>query len=145
MLDTILKDQYESRMDIEPDPSMNGLEQVLARIEAFRTFAAEDPDFLRAIFVLHFEAVRGDLFLRRRVAMWLRRERQGFVNAIEVGIKDGTIRDDLDPNDSATDVMSTGIGIAYWWVTDPDGYPVDAEIRRWGSKVRLELGRHGIS
>lgn len=141
LLDSILTDYYESRMDIAPDPATSGLEQVIARIRAFRTFAAEDPRFLRAVFVLQFEAPRAGAFLKDRVQTWLQRERSGFERALATGVADGSLRIDDAIAQVARDILSTGIGIAYWWVSDPDGYPVVEEIERWERRVRSDLTR----
>ncbi|AII10932.1 TetR/AcrR family transcriptional regulator [Rhodococcus opacus] len=139
LLDSILTTHYEERMDIAPDPALNGLQQVLARIDAFSEFAAEDGEFLRAVFVLQFEATRGTAELRQRVATWVDRERQGFIHAIQNGVDDGSIRADLHAIHEATDLIASGIGIAYLWVTDATDTPIGPTLGRWRSRVASRL------
>lgn len=143
LLDAILTNHYEARMDIAPDPTMNGLEQVLARIDAFSRFAAEDGEFLRAVFVLQFEATRGTAPLRQRVARWIDQERTGFVRAIQVGLEDGSIRAELDATTEATDLISSGIGLAYLWVTNVAEFRIDEALARWRSRVEKFLSSNG--
>jgi len=136
LLDSVLKNYFESRLDITPDPSLSGLTQVLARIEAFSEFARDDAEFLRAVFVLQFEATRGSAPLRQRVTAWVDQEREGFVRAIRTGVEDGSIREELDPVAEAADIASYGIGIAYLWVTDAADFDFQSTVQRWKSRVQ---------
>lgn len=143
LLEYVLGEYFEDRMDVVPDPSLDGLHQVLARIEAFGEFASEDNEFLRAVFVLQFEATRGEL--RERVATWVERQRRGILLAIQTGLDDGSIRPDLDAEIEATDILASGIGIAYLWVTDAAGLELQSAIRRWHSRVENWLSNPSTS
>ena len=130
-------------MDVAPDPALDGLHQVLARIDAFLEFAADDNDFLRAVFVLQFEATRGEL--RERVATWVERQRRGLVLAVQAGLDDGSIRPELDAEIEATDLLASGIGIAYLWVTDAAGLELHSTIGRWRSRTESWLANSSAS
>lgn len=138
LLDYVLGEYFEDRLDIKPDPDLDGLHQVLARIDAFLAFATEDDEFLRAVFVLQFEATRGEL--RERVATWVERQRRGLALAVQAGLHDGSIRPELDAEIEATDLLASGIGIAYLWVTDAAGLELQATISRWRSRAESWLG-----
>lgn len=133
LLQYVLGEYFEDRMDVVPDPSLDGLHQVLARIDAFKEFASEDDEFLRAVFVLQFEATRGEL--RERVATWVERQRNGIVLAIQAGLEDGSVRPELDAGIEAVDILASGIGIAYLWVTDASGLELQSTVSRWRSRL----------
>jgi len=144
LLDFVLTQYYERRL-IETNVSgSSGLQQVLAPIDALRSFAAEEPQTLRAMFVLNFEAVHNTDVLRDRITLWIRRFREQLVTSVIEGQQDGSIRSDVVAEQVSADVIALGIGHAYAWVVMPDDYDFESTLMRYRTEVAqwLEPQRH---
>lgn len=98
-----------------------GIEAMRRALESHKRFLRDDADVLRLFFVLMFEALgpRPELAarfaelhrdLRARGRDWLR---------------DGGLRDDVDPETVATLITGALGGIAYQYLLDPDGLDLD--------------------
>jgi AcrR family transcriptional regulator len=139
LLDTIMRTEYEERLQYIPDGSATGLDQVLGVIDRLGGIASGESQFMRAVFILSFEAIGPAVSLRPRIDSWVRRLGEGLTAGVEQGQQDGTIRGELEPEDVAGDLLSHGIGLVYRWVLTPDLVDVRAEIDRWRTRVRAEL------
>jgi AcrR family transcriptional regulator len=139
LLDAILTSQYESRLDPPDDPDDSGLDRVLGRIARMRAFAEEDPQLLRAMLVLNFEAAQTDDLLRQRIRHWLDTFLDGITAAIRTGQADATINRTLDAETQAREILSTAIGYAYWWIVEPDRFDLPRELTRWAERVETSL------
>ena len=139
LLDTILERNYERRIDVDPAPSATGFDRLLAPIDALYTFAKEDPQLLRAMFILNFEAVHDPGVLRGRIQRWL----AGFVarlaEAVRVGQADGSVTCDVDAEDASQEILATGIGYAYLWIVTPDEFDVESTLAHWRNRVANSL------
>lgn len=139
LLDTILTEQYESRLDPPSEPGTPGIDRVLARLDRLRAFAVEDPDLLRAILVLNFEAAREDGGLRIRIRQWLDQFLGGLTEEIRAGQGDGSVNGSLDADEQAAEIIATGIGYAYSWIVEPDRVDLAHEVTRWSTRVAVRL------
>lgn len=139
MLDSLLTDQYESRLDPGLDPSAPGIDQVMRRIDLMLGFVRDDPQLLRAMFVLNFEAVRADTSLRDRIQQWLDHYRKGLVKEIRAGQADGSIDTSVRPAEQAREILSTAIGYAYSWIVEPDKVDLERELKRWKTRIATRL------
>jgi AcrR family transcriptional regulator len=139
LLDAILEQSYERRLTVAAPANSSGLDQVLSPIDALREFAIEDPQTLRAMFVLNFEAVHNADALRQRIKSWLERLRNMLTVAVATGQQDGSIRRDLDPAHAAADIIATGIGHAYSWIVTPEGGEFESTLARWRANVIQSL------
>ncbi|BBZ34611.1 TetR/AcrR family transcriptional regulator [Mycolicibacterium confluentis] len=138
LLDAMLASRYESRLDIPDEPGDSGLQRVLRRISGLREFAISDPDLLRAMLVLNFEAAQADTQLRTRIRNWIDRVRTGFAEAIRTGQADGSITDSLDAGAESREMVSATIGFAYWWIVEP-GFDLAGELTEWSERVQARL------
>jgi hypothetical protein len=93
---------------------------VLGRIDALQLLVAENPRFVRALFVLSFEAVGPAIALQPRMAGWLERVEAGLVEALAAGQRDGSVSPDIEPPPVAREIVAMGIGIACRWVLMPN-------------------------
>jgi AcrR family transcriptional regulator len=139
LLDFVLEQYYEERIGVDVTATSSGLDALLSPIVALKSFAQSDPDTLRAMFVLNFEAVHNTDVLRTRVRSRLRRLRDELAEAARMGQADGSVHLGANPSDIAADVMATGIGHAYAWVVGLDDGDFIATLTRWFSDTRSAL------
>jgi hypothetical protein len=71
LLDELMRTQYEERIVPATDEAATGLDRVLAHVDRLAALATEDERFLKAMFVLSFEAVRGSPALTPRITAWM--------------------------------------------------------------------------
>jgi AcrR family transcriptional regulator len=138
LLETILQD-YERRIDVAPEPGATGLQRVLAPILGMREFAAHDPQLLRAMFSLNFEALHDRDVLRRRIQGWLDRLQTRLRDAVVEGQADGSIANGSGAEDISSEIMATGIGYAYAWVMGPGAMDFQSTLARWHDRVATRL------
>lgn len=139
LLDSVLTEQYESRLNPPPDLASPGLDRVLARLDRLAAFAVEDADLLRAVFVLNFEAVRDDGGLRARIRQWLEQFLGGLTDDIRAGQLDGSVDSSVNAVEQAGEVVATGIGYAYGWIVEPDRVDLAREVTLWKRRVAVRL------
>jgi AcrR family transcriptional regulator len=128
ILDTLFRDEYEMHFSPVPDPEASGLDQALVHLDRIRQFYAEDRDFMRAMFVLSFEAVKKTSPVRRRVRTWLKRSADSVAAGLRNGIRDGSVRSDIDVDRAVNDISAAVLGVAYQWTVLGGGYDVDQEL-----------------
>jgi AcrR family transcriptional regulator len=133
ILDTLFTTEYEKKLSPTPDPESTGLEQALAHIDRITELHAEDPDLLRAIFMLTFEAGKTTSQARPHIQMWLNRAADAVGTGLRNGIADGSVRPDIDVDLAINDFGAAVLGAAYQWIMQ--AYPIDmtrelAYIRR---------------
>ena len=138
LLDAMLSSRYEGRLDIPDEPGESGLDRVLRRIASLRDFAIDDPDLLRAMFVLNFEAAQADTQLRTRIRHWIDHVRADLAAAIRAGQDDDSITGGLDADVESLEMVSTIIGFAYWWIVEP-GFDLPGELDAWSTRVQTRL------
>jgi AcrR family transcriptional regulator len=140
LLEAILRKNYEVGF-LEPavDSTASGLEQVLARLDRLDQLVTADPPFLRAMFVLNFEAVGPATSLRPRTIQWLERLEQRLTDSVLAGQQDGSIRNDLDPREEVSGFLATGLGYTYRWALTPESVDLRTEITHWRNQVVRQL------
>jgi AcrR family transcriptional regulator len=143
LLDAVMRSEYEELIEAPSEPGTPGLDQVLGRIDTLRQLVAEDPRFVRALFVLSFEAVGRATALRPRMAGWLERLEAGLVDSLATGQRDGSVSPDIEPPPAAREIIAMGIGIAYRWTLMPDTVDFEAETGAWRRRVESSFGVTG--
>jgi AcrR family transcriptional regulator len=139
-LESLLREEYETRLLLtEPATEMTGLEQVLAQIDLLRDQTAAEPGLMRGFFVVCWEATGPLESLRGWLADWLKRYQGMTVEAIRAGIKDGSIRKDVDPEAEATAMVGSCIGDAFMWTAAPDFVDFVESIQRTRDHVEARL------
>jgi AcrR family transcriptional regulator len=137
LLEALMRAEYEPRLmprRVEDDPTQ-GLELALGQVIHTRDLAAESPEFLRAFFILVFEAVGPIAGLRPWLEGWLERYEAGIAAALRVGQRDGSVRPAVDPGLEAHRVNDVGLGLAFRWALDPRSDFVGAFIE-WHADLR---------
>lgn len=138
LLDALMN-QYEGRIVVDVDPDASGFDQVMAPLDAMVRFERDDPTFLRAMFVISFEAVHDAGALRDRIREWLMRFRQGLKAGIEEGQQDGSVSAQVDADDLSREILTSGVGYAYWWVVVPYDIDFSAMLARWRERIASSL------
>jgi AcrR family transcriptional regulator len=140
LLDELMRTEYEERIVPAPDEAATGLDRVLAHVDRLAALATEDERFLKAMFVLSFEAVRGSPALTTRITAWMTGLEKGIAEALDKGKDDRSVRADLNTSTAARDIVITGVGIAYAWIVLP-GTNLHAELARWRSRIINDCAR----
>jgi AcrR family transcriptional regulator len=134
LLDELMRTEYEQRSVPDFDHSATGLDRVLRYVDRLGQLASEDERFVKSMFVLCFEAVRGSPALNPRITRWLTGLEASFADALVKGKDDGSVRADLETSIAARDIMVSGFGIAYAWIVLP-GADLHTELARWRARI----------
>ena len=134
LLDELMRTEYEQRIMPDVDENSTGLEHVQAFVDRLDTLADEDEPFLKAMFKLSFEAVRGQSALTPRITMWLSVLEAGVVDALQRGKEDGSVLAGVETSRAARDILMSGFGIAYSWIVLPETNLHD-ELARWRTRI----------
>ena len=144
ILDAFFLHDYVRDLSPEPDPKASGLAEAVGHFDRVRHLFAEDREFLRAMFVAAFEAVKSTSPLRPRVQAWLTRGIDRVETGLRRGLVDGSVRADTDVDRATADVSAAIFGAAYLWTVSGQRYDLDRElcylrdrfIRDYGSPQR---------
>ena len=103
-----------------------GVAALHAAIDAIRPVLESTPNQVRAFYALLFQAVGNQPALRARVAEFHRRERTIIEKWIRKGIRQGTVRPDVDAAGQAALFVSAVRGAGYLWLLDPESVDLPA-------------------
>jgi AcrR family transcriptional regulator len=117
ILDTLFRTTYEARLDTTPADDADGLRQALGHFDRIIELYVEDRAFVRAVFVLTFEAVKSTSPIRGRMRAWL----SSGVETVEAGLR-------------------AGLGLAYHWIVFDDSYRLDRELATVRDRI---IGAYG--
>ena len=140
LLDTLLRTEYEQRLDPPVDAAATGLQRALAPFDRLGELFAEDPAFLESMFVLSFEAVKRSSPLRPRIVAWMDRIAGTVERGLRSGIDDGSVRPDVEISTAVADVVAVGVGLAYGWIVLPDRFDLAAELDRTRARIARDYG-----
>lgn len=119
LADAVVRSAYEGPLTVELPETASGLERVLARLDTMASLARERPALIRTIFAIEFQAAGSGAGIgAARVAAWVVRLRTDVREGIERGQRDGSVRRDLDADDTAHAIVSEGVGSAFLWTVD---------------------------
>lgn len=140
ILNAILVDGDVQRLLPAPNPGANGMENAIAHFHRIEELYAQDPDFLRAMFVMTFEAVKTTSPVRSLLQTWFERG----VEAVEVGLRtglvDGSVRPDIDVERAVNDISAAAFGIAFHWIVMPERYNLASELNFAQTRIISEYG-----
>lgn len=140
ILDSLFRTTYEAQFDTTPERDANGLEQALGHFNRIIGLYTEDREFLRAMFVLTFEAVKSTSPIRPRMQEWLARGAETVETGLSAGVRDGSVRTDLDVDSAVTDISTAGLGVAYHWIVFADAYPLDDGLNTVRKRIIRDYG-----
>jgi AcrR family transcriptional regulator len=135
ILDTLFSTEYEKKLSPVSDPDSTGLQQALAHVDRITQLHAEDPDQLRAIFVLTFEAAKTTSQAHPYIRMWLKRAADTVGDGLRNGLADGSVRPDIDIDRAINDFGAAVLGTAYQWIMQ--AYPIDMAAEMTYVRARL--------
>jgi AcrR family transcriptional regulator len=140
ILDTLFRTTYEARLDTTPADDADGLRQALGHFDRIIGLYVEDRAFVRAVFVLTFEAVKSTSPIRGRMRAWLSSGVETVEAGLRAGIRDGSVRPDVDVVAATTDISTSGLGLAYHWIVFDDSYQLDRELATVRDRI---IGAYG--
>ncbi|WP_332909141.1 helix-turn-helix domain-containing protein [Mycobacterium intracellulare] len=140
ILDAFFDHEYVKRLSPDPDPSASGLQQALAHFDHLQGLYADDREFLRAMFVATFEGAKATSALRGRVQQYLRGGNEKVKAGLRKGLRDGSVRKDVDLARAVSDISAAAFGLAYQWIALPDGYDLARELRHVRSRLVAAYG-----
>jgi AcrR family transcriptional regulator len=139
LLETLLRDEYETRLLIEISEEQTGLNRVLGQIDRLHDEAAANPELMRGFFALCFEAFGPLPSLNAWINDWLARYDEVTVSALEAGRADGSIRPDIEPRTEAAAFVASGLGYAFRWMVAAETIDYLALTRQWSHHVHAHL------
>jgi AcrR family transcriptional regulator len=139
ILDAFLH-QYMKRLNPDPDPAVSGMEQALAHLDRIEQLYTEDQDFLRAMFVATFEAVKSTSPLRHLIRTQLQGGAQKVERALRKGLRDGSVRPDIDLGVAVNDISAVVFGVAYSWIALPERYNLGRELKNVRARIIADYG-----
>jgi AcrR family transcriptional regulator len=134
LLDELMRTEFEQRILGGVDDGLTGLQQVLAIVERIDRLADDDEQFLKAMFILAFEAVRGSAAVRPRIIRWLEVVEADVAGAMATGQNDGSIRVDVQASDAARECLMYGCGVCYTWIVLPK-IDLHEELARYRARI----------
>ena len=138
LLEELLR-EYEGRLINETDPLSTGFERAMAPVAGICRLAHEDPEFVRAVFIIEFEAMHDAGALNQRTRQWLSRVLGALREGIDLGVADGSVTATVDSEDLSRDVLTSGIGYAYWSIMMPENFDLAVNFVRWRDSIAATL------
>jgi AcrR family transcriptional regulator len=132
--------EYVRRLNPDPEPSSSGMGQVLAHFDRIQEIHSEDRELLRAMFVATFEAAKTTSPLRNRVQDQLLSGAVKVEAGLRNGIKDGSVRLDVDIDTAVQDITAAVFGIAFQWVAVPQAHDLAVELKSVRSRIIQQYG-----
>ena len=139
LLETLLRDEYETRLLLDASEDATGLERILCQIDRLHDGAVENPELMRGFFALCFRSFGPVQSLSEWINDWLARYDEVTTDALEAGRADGSIRPDIDPRVEAGAFVASGVGYAFRWLVSAETVDYLALMRQWKEHVRRHL------
>jgi len=140
ILDAFFLDDQIQRLSPDADPTSVGLEEAMGHFDRVTALYTQDHDFLRALFVATFEAVKTTSPLRGRVRALLDRGIGKVDAGLRRGVHDGSVRADVDIARATNDISSAIFGCAYLWTVLGDRYDLGRELTFVRARLVREYG-----
>ncbi len=121
-------------------PPRSGGVRVTAHFDRIQQVYAEAPDFLRAMFAMTFEAVKTTSPVRPILRTWLIRGVENVEAGLRKGIRDGSVRPDIDVDRAVNDISAGVFGVAFQWIALADRYDLPRELTYLRARLVSEYG-----
>ncbi len=141
ILDAFFSHEYVQRLTPSPEPDATGLDEALAHFDRIEEVYAEAPDFLRAMFAMTFEAVKSTSPVRPVLQTWLTRGVELVESGLRKGVRDGSVRSDIDIDRAVNDISAGVFGVAFQWLASSDSYDLVRELSYLRARLVGEYGR----
>jgi AcrR family transcriptional regulator len=138
ILDTLFRNTYEAQPAADGDG--DGLRHAVGHFDRIIGLYAADREFLRAMFVLTFEAVKSTSPMRGRLQEWLTGGADNVDAGLRAGIADGSVRADVDVASATVDISTAGLGVAHHWMVFGDGYRLDHGLTSVRDRIIRDYG-----
>jgi AcrR family transcriptional regulator len=140
ILDILFRNTYEAQAGADTERDAHGLGRALDHFERIIGLYVEDREFLRAMFVLTFEAAKSSSPMRARMQDWLSRGAETVEAGLRAGIVDGSVRPGIDVASATTDVSTAGLGVAHHWMVFGDEYRLDTGLTLVRDRIIRDYG-----
>lgn len=140
LLDTLFRSTYEAQFDTDAQHVNSGFELATGNVDRVIALYVDNPAFVRAVFVLTFEAVKSTSPIRARIQDWLTRGAETVENGLRAGIADGSVRPDVDVDAATSDISTAGLGVAYQWIVFGDSHRLDDQLRAMQDRFIRDYG-----
>ena len=123
LVDVLLTDWHEDVVapGVAAASKQGGLAAVLSVVDAYVDLVKRRPTQVAAVHRIFFEAL-GPGPLTERIRTLHQRLRGQMADHLRVGVAAGGVRADVDPDLTASVVISALRGASYQWLLDPDGF-----------------------
>jgi AcrR family transcriptional regulator len=111
--------------------SSTGLPAFAAALDAVEYFLLNRSHEMKALYILWFESMSSHDEIRKRLARNHTAYRRDAEKWVREGIREGTIRDTIDPQCFAIEFASLIFGLIYQWLVDPDKIDVHAVFQHY--------------
>ncbi len=108
-----------------------GLPAFSAALDAVEFFLLNRSNELKALYILWFESISSHEEVRKRLARNHTAYRRDAERWLREGIRDGTIRDTIDPACFAVEFASMIFGLIYQWLVEPEQVDVHAVFQHY--------------
>jgi AcrR family transcriptional regulator len=141
LLESLMDQELGSRLlpDLRTERIGSGLDLVLGALDDLLTAVEGEPEIMRAVLVLSFEAPGPAPAARTRMIEIIRGFEAEMLENIQTGKADGSIRPEVDSSYEAQHYVSYGIGLCYRWVLSRDEFDLPAAIRDWRRRLEQTL------
>jgi AcrR family transcriptional regulator len=119
LVDAVIRSVYEAPLTGPLSELSTGMEHVLARIDTMGRLVDENPEFLRMLFAIEFQAAGKASGMADRAASWVGQLRSDMLEALRKGQRDESISGELDLEATAHAIVVEGVGSAFLWTVDP--------------------------
>ncbi len=136
LLESLLETEFKAKLLGPPVPAETGLDEALAPLKLMRDKADENPEVLRAFFVLCFETVGPISDLAPWMRDWLQEYQSRVAGAMRQGQSDGSVRQNLDPDFEARNLVVYGAGLGFMWTLAPHAEDFAATLNELIDRLR---------
>jgi AcrR family transcriptional regulator len=140
ILDAFVLHGHVQRLLPAPKPGATGMENAVAHFHRIEEMYAQDPDFLRAMFVMTFEAVKTTSPVRTLLQTWFERGVEAVEAGLRTGLADGSVRPDIDVERAVNDISAAAFGIAFHWIVLSERYDLARELDFARARIMSDYG-----
>jgi AcrR family transcriptional regulator len=142
LLQSLVEVEFGQRLlpAIRQERDTDGLGKVLGQLDDLLEAVESDPDLMRAMIVLSFEAPGPLELVRPWYEQLIARFQEEMVDHLREGQRDGSIREGLELEREAEIYVSYGIGLCFRWVTF-EAFDLPAEIGEWRRRLERAYAR----